>query len=82
MSEDSEKKKNISTLESELYLLIAKHLSTGPCKQSAELLRKEIQEHDLLPKRTDWLGNEHSRTFSELVSEKNKFLLKLIIWVK
>ncbi|GFU01926.1 bromodomain and WD repeat-containing protein 1 [Trichonephila clavipes] len=92
MSEDSEKKKNISTLESELYLLIAKHLSTGPCKQSAEvsrhfaydcicletermfvklcfclqLLRKEIQEHDLLPKRTDWLGNEHSRTFSEL----------------
>ncbi|GFS70883.1 hypothetical protein NPIL_378221, partial [Nephila pilipes] len=66
MSEESEKEKKISTTDSELYLLIAKYLSLGPCKQSAELLRKEIEEHDLLPKRTDWLGNEHSRTFNEL----------------
>ncbi|KAG8189872.1 hypothetical protein JTE90_023378 [Oedothorax gibbosus] len=63
-----ENKKKISNLESELYLLIAKFLSTGPCKESAELLRKEIEKHELLPKRVDWLGNEHIRSFDEFDS--------------
>ncbi|CAL1275181.1 unnamed protein product [Larinioides sclopetarius] len=64
MSKYMEKKK-ISSTEAELYLLIVKFLSTGPCKGTTELLRKEIEEHELLPKRVDWLGNEHTRSFNE-----------------
>ncbi|KAF8777957.1 Bromodomain and WD repeat-containing protein like [Argiope bruennichi] len=64
MSGNKEKKK-LSSTEAELYLLIVKFLSTGPCKGTAELLRKEIEEHELLPKRVDWLGNEHTRSFNE-----------------
>ncbi|GIX66540.1 bromodomain and WD repeat-containing protein 3 [Caerostris extrusa] len=70
MSSYSQHKKKISSSESELYLLIAKFLKTGPCKQTADLLTKEIEEHELLPKRIDWLGNEHNRSFNEFVSKK------------
>ncbi|XP_035213977.1 PH-interacting protein-like isoform X2 [Stegodyphus dumicola] len=68
MPSDRRIKNKSSNLEAELYLLIAKFLNTGPCKQAAEVLRKEIEEHHLLPKRVDWLGNEHSRSFNELDS--------------
>ncbi|KAK8764005.1 hypothetical protein V5799_033385 [Amblyomma americanum] len=55
-------------LEKELYFLISKFLSNGPCSGAAEVLRREIEEHHLLPKRLDWHGNEHDRSFAELVS--------------
>ncbi|XP_040194940.1 bromodomain and WD repeat-containing protein 1-like isoform X5 [Rana temporaria] len=54
--------------ESELYFLIARFLSNGPCIRSAEMLRQELNEYKLLPNRMDWQGNEHSRTYEEMVS--------------
>ncbi|XP_064473415.1 bromodomain and WD repeat-containing protein 3-like [Ornithodoros turicata] len=60
---------NISSqenIEKELYFLISKFLSNGPCTKAAEALRREIEENHLLPKRIDWLGNEHHRSFSDL----------------
>ncbi|EEC15316.1 WD-repeat protein, putative, partial [Ixodes scapularis] len=65
----------------ELYFLISKFLSSGPCKQAGEALKREIEEHHLLPKRIDWLGNEHHRSFSELESSNfhipNDYLLRI-----
>uniref|UniRef100_A0A224YSH8 Bromodomain and WD repeat domain containing protein 1/3 n=1 Tax=Rhipicephalus zambeziensis TaxID=60191 RepID=A0A224YSH8_9ACAR len=55
-------------LEKELYFIISKFLGRGPCKEAAEVLRREIEEHHLLPKRLDWHGNEHDRSFAELAS--------------
>ncbi|KAJ1112957.1 hypothetical protein NDU88_001217 [Pleurodeles waltl] len=54
-------------IESELYFLIARFLSAGPCRRSAEVLVQELEEYQLLPKRLDWQGNEHSRSFGDLV---------------
>ncbi|KAM4795606.1 bromodomain and WD repeat-containing protein 1 [Rhinophrynus dorsalis] len=59
---------SLPLVESELYFLIARFLRNGPCKKSAEVLRQELNEYKLLPKRVDWLGNEHDRTYEEMVS--------------
>ncbi|XP_043927396.1 bromodomain and WD repeat-containing protein 1 [Protopterus annectens] len=58
----------ISSLESELYFLIARHLSSGPCRKSFEVLIQELELYQLLPKRLDWKGNEHNRSYADLVS--------------
>uniref|UniRef100_A0A286XBX3 BRWD/PHIP N-terminal domain-containing protein n=1 Tax=Cavia porcellus TaxID=10141 RepID=A0A286XBX3_CAVPO len=44
-----------------LYFLIARYLSAGPCRRAAQV------RVPLLPKRLDWEGNEHSRSYEELV---------------
>uniref|UniRef100_A0A8C4VKM5 Bromodomain and WD repeat domain containing 1 n=1 Tax=Gopherus evgoodei TaxID=1825980 RepID=A0A8C4VKM5_9SAUR len=44
----------------ELYFLVARFLTTGPCRRAAEVSR-------LLPKRLDWEGNEHYRSYEDLV---------------
>ncbi|CAL8345041.1 unnamed protein product [Arctogadus glacialis] len=62
------KNRNISLLESELYFLISRFLTTGPCRRTAEILASEIQEYQLLPRRLDWRGNEHPRTYEDLVA--------------
>ncbi|XP_068126479.1 bromodomain and WD repeat-containing protein 1 isoform X2 [Hyperolius riggenbachi] len=54
--------------ESELYFLIARFLSNGPCSRTTEMLIQELNEYKLLPNRLDWQGNEHSRTYEEMVS--------------
>ncbi|XP_053310355.1 bromodomain and WD repeat-containing protein 1-like [Spea bombifrons] len=54
--------------ESELLFLIARYLSNGPCQKSAQVLIQEISDKKLLPKRADWLGNEHERTFDEMLT--------------
>ncbi|XP_069802237.1 bromodomain and WD repeat-containing protein 1 [Dendropsophus ebraccatus] len=54
--------------ESELYFLIARFLSKGPCAKSAQMLIQELNEQNLLPNRVDWQGNEHTRTYEEMVS--------------
>ncbi|XP_060626304.2 bromodomain and WD repeat-containing protein 1 isoform X2 [Anolis sagrei] len=54
-------------VEAELYFLIARFLTTGPCKRAAEVLVQELEEHQLLPKRLDWEGNEHGRSYEDLV---------------
>ncbi|XP_075710726.1 bromodomain and WD repeat-containing protein 1 [Rhinoderma darwinii] len=54
--------------ESELYFLIARFLSKGPCGKSAQMLIKELNDHNLLPNRLDWQGNEHTRSYEEMVS--------------
>ncbi|ESP01057.1 hypothetical protein LOTGIDRAFT_140025, partial [Lottia gigantea] len=52
---------------SELYFLIARFLSNGPCKKTSEILLHELEENKLLPKRVDWEGREHFRSYSNLI---------------
>uniref|UniRef100_A0A8C6JB70 Bromodomain and WD repeat-containing protein 1 n=1 Tax=Melopsittacus undulatus TaxID=13146 RepID=A0A8C6JB70_MELUD len=52
---------------SELYFLIARFLTTGPCRRALKVLVQELEQHQLLPKRLDWQGNEHYRSYEELV---------------
>ncbi|XP_033002928.1 bromodomain and WD repeat-containing protein 1 isoform X3 [Lacerta agilis] len=54
-------------IESELYFLIARFLTTGPCRRTAEVLVQELEQHQLLPKRLDWEGREHCRSYEDLV---------------
>ncbi|XP_066989654.1 bromodomain and WD repeat-containing protein 3 isoform X2 [Macrobrachium rosenbergii] len=63
---DSAVNKQYSAIEIELYYLMVKYLSAGPCKKAYEVLKAEIEENELLPKRHDWLGNEKKKTFSEV----------------
>uniref|UniRef100_A0A670Y631 Pleckstrin homology domain interacting protein n=1 Tax=Pseudonaja textilis TaxID=8673 RepID=A0A670Y631_PSETE len=51
----------------ELYFLIARFLEDGPCQQAAQVLIREVAEKQLLPKRTDWTGKEHPRSYESLV---------------
>ncbi|XP_061682626.1 bromodomain and WD repeat-containing protein 3 isoform X2 [Syngnathoides biaculeatus] len=62
------KNRNISLLETELYYLISRFLTTGPCQRTAEVLVSELEEYQLLPGRLDWLGNEHPRTYEDVVA--------------
>uniref|UniRef100_A0A2K6FCS4 Bromodomain and WD repeat domain containing 3 n=1 Tax=Propithecus coquereli TaxID=379532 RepID=A0A2K6FCS4_PROCO len=43
-------------IEAELYYLIARFLQSGPCNKSAQLI----------PRRLDWEGKEHRRSFEDL----------------
>ncbi|XP_028656036.2 bromodomain and WD repeat-containing protein 3 isoform X1 [Erpetoichthys calabaricus] len=67
MADIKAKKQNVTRLESELYYLVARFLSTGPCRKAFEVLVGELEEYQILPKRLDWEGNEHHRTYQELV---------------
>uniref|UniRef100_A0A8C8F8F8 Bromo domain-containing protein n=1 Tax=Oncorhynchus tshawytscha TaxID=74940 RepID=A0A8C8F8F8_ONCTS len=62
------KSRNISLLESELYYLISRFLTTGPCQSAAEVLASELEEYQLLPCRLDWQGHEHPRSYEDLVA--------------
>ncbi|XP_042863346.1 bromodomain and WD repeat-containing protein 3-like isoform X2 [Penaeus japonicus] len=74
--------KQFSAVEIELYYLIAKYLSSGPCKKAYEVLRAEIEENQLLPKRHDWLGNEHRKSLDEVDRQlghlSNDHLLRVV----
>ncbi|XP_017020203.1 bromodomain and WD repeat-containing protein 3 [Drosophila kikkawai] len=50
----------------ELYFLISKFLAAGPLEETAKVLIRELEEKKVLPRRIDWLGNEHEQTFAEL----------------
>ncbi|KAM9676404.1 PH-interacting protein isoform 3-T3 [Dama dama] len=63
----SRERKGLSELRSELYFLIARFLEDGPCQQAAQVLIREVAEKELLPRRTDWTGKEHPRTYQNLV---------------
>ncbi|XP_048458714.1 bromodomain and WD repeat-containing protein 3-like isoform X1 [Rhincodon typus] len=67
MAETTATSPKVSPLESELYFLIARFLSAGPCRKSAEILVEELEEKELLPKRLDWEGNEHHRSYENFV---------------
>ncbi|XP_051934298.1 bromodomain and WD repeat-containing protein 3 [Hippocampus zosterae] len=62
------KNRKISLLETELYYLISRFLTTGPCRRTAEVLVSELEEYQLLPGRLDWLGNEHPRSYEDVVA--------------
>ncbi|CAB3245434.1 unnamed protein product [Arctia plantaginis] len=53
----------------ELYFLIAKFLSGGPLKETAKTLLKELETIEVLPRRTDWEGTEHTQSYDELASQ-------------
>ncbi|XP_060090216.1 bromodomain and WD repeat-containing protein 1 [Heteronotia binoei] len=58
---------SLPLIESELYFLIARFLTTGPCRRTAEVLVQELEQHQLLPKRLDWKGKKHCRSYEDLV---------------
>ncbi|XP_069462392.1 PH-interacting protein isoform X2 [Ambystoma mexicanum] len=55
-------------LKSELYFLIARFLDDSPCQEAAEALIREVQQKQLLPRRIDWTGREHPRSYQGLVN--------------
>ncbi|XP_059587355.1 PH-interacting protein isoform X1 [Alligator mississippiensis] len=59
--------RHTAELQAELYFLIARFLEHGPCQQAAQVLIREVAEKELLPKRTDWTGKEHPRSYESLV---------------
>jgi bromodomain and WD repeat domain-containing protein 1/3 len=67
------------SFRAEIYFLMAKLLDNGPCKEAAEVLRKDIEAHALVPPRYDWLGKSHQKTFRDMEEEfgqvPNEFLL-------
>ncbi|XP_047419828.1 bromodomain and WD repeat-containing protein 1 isoform X3 [Sciurus carolinensis] len=67
MAEPAPARRPVPLIESELYFLIARYLSAGPCRRAAQVLVQELEQYQLLPKRLDWEGNEHSRSYEELV---------------
>uniref|UniRef100_A0A2R9A9G0 BRWD/PHIP N-terminal domain-containing protein n=1 Tax=Pan paniscus TaxID=9597 RepID=A0A2R9A9G0_PANPA len=67
MAEPLSAQRPVSIAESELYFLIARYLSTGPCHRAAQVLVQELEQWQLLPKGLDWEGNEHNRSYEELV---------------
>ncbi|XP_013385977.1 bromodomain and WD repeat-containing protein 3 [Lingula anatina] len=73
MPRESTKERKVSQFDAELYFLIARFLASGPCHRAAEALKQELQEHKLLPKRIDWEGREHPRSFENLI-ETNKHI--------
>ncbi|XP_072264657.1 PH-interacting protein isoform X3 [Pyxicephalus adspersus] len=54
-------------LKSELYFLVARFLEDGPCQEAAQVLIREVEKKELLPKRVDWTGKDHPRTYQNLV---------------
>ncbi|XP_055904407.1 bromodomain and WD repeat-containing protein 3 [Eupeodes corollae] len=60
---------NENVVVPELYFLISKFLAAGPLKETAKVLVKELEQKKVLPRRTDWLGNEHDQSFDELESK-------------
>ncbi|KAJ6665823.1 hypothetical protein lerEdw1_001295 [Lerista edwardsae] len=60
--------RHTAELRAELYFLIARFLESGPCQQAAQVLIREVVEKELLPKRTDWTGKEHPRSYENLIS--------------
>ncbi|XP_062620168.1 bromodomain and WD repeat-containing protein 3-like isoform X2 [Saccostrea cucullata] len=70
-----------SSVTEELYFLIARFLAQGPCRGAAEVLQRELKENQLLPKRIDWEGREHERSYENLVELnrhiKSDHLLKI-----
>ncbi|KAL4661021.1 PH-interacting protein [Arapaima gigas] len=59
----------IGRLASELYFLIARFLEAGPCETAAQTLIREVEEKELLPKRTDWTGRQHRGSYEDLVKQ-------------
>ncbi|KAI1294611.1 Bromodomain and WD repeat-containing protein 1 [Halotydeus destructor] len=67
MDQDRDSMSNVeSTITPELYFLIYKFLSAGPCQRAAQAIHDEIEQYKLMPKRTDWLGNQHARTLEDV----------------
>ncbi|CAG0918143.1 unnamed protein product [Notodromas monacha] len=57
--------RTISAFERELYFLIAKYLTAGPCRNTARVLREELEREHVVPRRIDWLGGSHPQSFEE-----------------
>ena len=57
------------TFRAEMYYLIAKFLENGPCQDTAQALRKELESFELVPPRYDWKGQRHQKTFKDMEDE-------------
>uniref|UniRef100_A0A9J2Q5S3 Uncharacterized protein n=1 Tax=Ascaris lumbricoides TaxID=6252 RepID=A0A9J2Q5S3_ASCLU len=50
---------------SELLLIIQRHLAQGPCQHAAEILRREIEHLNLLPRRHDFRGITYNQSIDD-----------------
>lgn len=50
-------------LQPEIYLLICRFLDNGPCREVSNEIRRQLDRHELLPRRVDWLGQQHATTW-------------------
>ncbi|GAA6079613.1 bromodomain and WD repeat-containing protein 3 isoform X1, partial [Tachysurus ichikawai] len=57
-----------SQIEAELYFLIVRFLQSGPCKKSAQTLREELEEFEIIPERWSWDGTRYRRNFQDWVT--------------
>merc|ERR1719295_299502 len=57
------------SFKGELLYLMAKFLEAGPCKETAQMLKTELNTLNLLPPRYDWTGRAHPKTFRDLEEE-------------
>ncbi|XP_055634846.1 PH-interacting protein isoform X2 [Toxorhynchites rutilus septentrionalis] len=57
---------NRNILIPELYFLISKFLANGPLRETAQVLTRELEHLNILPRRLDWTGQEHRQTLDEL----------------
>lgn len=56
-----------SNVELDLYFLIARFLSQGPCHQSAQMLIKEIEQNGLDHGSLNWRGRSVDTRFDNTV---------------
>lgn len=62
----------------EIYFLILHLLASTPCKNSFELLEKELIEHNLLPRKFCWTGESRPATYEELVTNISVYFINII----
>lgn len=68
MPESTGDVKRSCLIDEELYFLVLRFLEAGPCQAAFQALKAETDRLQLLPKRWDWQGKEHHRSYEDLVS--------------
>ncbi|CAG9864164.1 unnamed protein product [Phyllotreta striolata] len=56
-------------LSSDLCFLIQRFLSSSVLKKTLQVFNEELEEHKLLPTRTDWEGEQHDRTVEDMIRQ-------------
>ncbi|ODM99217.1 Bromodomain and WD repeat-containing protein 3, partial [Orchesella cincta] len=55
-------------LYKEVFFLVAQFLSGTPCQRAAKALIEELEAHELIPERVNWLGQTSPQDFNSFVS--------------
>ncbi|KAG5885604.1 hypothetical protein JTB14_024785 [Gonioctena quinquepunctata] len=58
-----------SALNSDVYFLIQRFLSSGLLNKTLKVFNEELEQHNILPRRVDWEGKEHERTVEDMIDQ-------------